>query len=74
MVRPRLCSGKESTTSGGDARDTCLIPGSERYPRVGNGNPLHCSCLENLTGRGAWQAPVCGSAKSPTQLSTHTHN
>ena len=42
--------------------------------REGNGTPLQSPCLENPTGRGAWQAPVCGSAKSPTQLSTHTHN
>jgi len=35
----------------------------------GNGNPFHCSCLENPMDRGAWQALVKGVAKSPTQLS-----
>ena len=26
----------------------------------------------SLEGRGAWQATVCGAAKSQTRLSTHT--
>ena len=26
-----------------------MIPGSGRFPAEGNGNPLHYSCLENLT-------------------------
>ena len=34
----------------------------------GNGNPLQCSCLENLRDRGAWWAAVCGVAQSRTQL------
>ena len=34
----------------------------------GNGNPLHCSCLENSTDRGAWQAiqSMGSHAKSQT--------
>ena len=36
----------------------------EDSPGVGNGNLLHCSCLENPTDRGAWQATVYGVAKS----------
>ena len=36
--------GKEPTCSAGD---TDLIPGSERSPGEGNGNPLQYSCLEN---------------------------
>ena len=35
----------------------------------GNGNPLHCCCLENPMDRGAWQATVHGVAKSQMQLS-----
>ena len=31
----------------GDARAVGLNPGSGRFPGVGNGNPLQCSCLEN---------------------------
>ena len=38
----------------------------------GNGNPLQCSCLENLTDRGAWWAAVQGVAKSRTL--THRHH
>ena len=34
----------------------------------GNGNPLHCSCLENPRDRGAWWAAVYGVTQSPTRL------
>ena len=34
----------------------------------GNGNPLQCSCLENLRDRGAWWAVVYGVAQSWTRL------
>ena len=34
----------------------------------GNGNPLHCSCLENPRDRGAWWAAVCGVTQSQTRL------
>ena len=34
----------------------------------GNGNPLLCSCLENLRDGGAWWAAVNGVAQSRTQL------
>ena len=50
-----------------------LIPGSERSPRGGHGNPLQYSSLENPMERGAWQASVHGVIKSqtqPRQLST----
>ena len=44
------------------------IPGSGRYPREGNGNPLQYSCLGNPMDRGAWRATVHGSqALDPTQ-------
>ena len=33
--------------SAGDTRDAGSIPGSERAPGVGIGNPLQYSCLEN---------------------------
>ena len=45
------------------------IPGSERPPGEGNGNPLHYSCLKNRMDRGAWQATVYGFPKSQTELS-----
>ena len=34
----------------------------------GNGNPLQCSCLENLRDGGAWWAAIHGVAQSRTQL------
>ena len=34
----------------------------------GNGNPLQCSCLENLRDRGAWWAAVYGVAQGRTRL------
>ena len=34
----------------------------------GNGNPLHCSCLENPMDTGAWWAVVYGVTQSWTQL------
>ena len=40
----------------GNAEDAGLIPGSGRFPREGNGNPLQYSCLENPMDRGAYNA------------------
>ena len=57
----------------GDGRDVCLIPGWGRSPRIGNGNPLQYSCLENPMDRGTWQATVHGVRKSWPQLSIHRH-
>ena len=34
----------------------------------GNGNPLQCSCLENLRDEGAWWAAVYGVIQSQTLL------
>ena len=44
---------KESAWSVGDTGDAGLIPGLERSPGVGNGNPLQYFCLKNPTDRGA---------------------
>ena len=41
-----------------NAGDTGSIPGSERCPEEGNGNPLQYSCLENSMDRGAWQGTI----------------
>ena len=46
-----------------NAGDTGSIPGSERSPGVGNGNPLQYSCLENSTNREARWATVHEVAK-----------
>ena len=70
---------KESCNSG----NVGSIPGSERSPGGGNGNPLEYSCLENPMDRGAWQAIVQRVAESDTtewlcawvrtRAHTHTH-
>ena len=65
---------KNSPVSAGDAGDTGSIPGSGRFPGVGNGNPLQYSCPENSMDRGAWWATVHGVTKSRTQLNTRTHS
>ena len=54
--------------SAGDERDMGLIPGSERSPGRGNGNPLQYSCLENPIDRGGWRATVYRFEKSQTRL------
>ena len=46
--------------------DPGSIPGSERSPGGGNGNPFQDSFLENPVGRGAWQTTVHGVTKSQT--------
>ena len=56
-----------------NAGDTGSIPGSERSPGEGNGNPLQYSCLENTMDRGAWQATVPGVAELDTHMFTHGH-
>ena len=50
---PGRSNGKESACNAGDLGS---IPGLERSPGEGNGNPLQYSCLENPMDRGAWQA------------------
>ena len=48
------------------AGDMGSIPGLERSPEEGHGNPLQYSCLENPMDREAWRAAVCGVAKNQT--------
>ena len=42
-----------------------------KIPGVGNGNPLHYSCLETSMDRGDLWATVHGITNSGTQLSMH---
>ena len=55
---------KNPPTNARDARDAGSIPGSERSPGEGHGNPLQYSHLENLMERGTWWAVVHGITKS----------
>ena len=61
-------SGKEPIYQFKRLRDTGLIPGSERCPGGGQGNPFQYSCLENHMDREAWQATIYRVTKSWTQL------
>ena len=46
-----------------NAGNAGLIPVSRRSPEEGgNGNPRHCSSLENPMGREDWRAVVLGVA------------
>ena len=42
---------KNPPVKAGDVRDVGLIPGWERSPGGGHGNPLQYSCLENSHGQ-----------------------
>ena len=61
---PRWHNCKESDTG-----DMSSVPGSGRFPGVGNGNPLQYSWLENSMDRGTWWSTVHGVTKRWTQLS-----
>ena len=64
--------GSEVKASACNAGDLGSIPGSERAPGEGNGNPLQYSCLENPMDGGAWWATVHGITKSQTRVSKFT--
>ena len=69
FTAPTLSSsvGKESACNAGDRGS---IPGSERSPGEGNGNPLQYSCLVTPKDRGAWQATVHGVTRVRHNLVT----
>ena len=57
-----------------DEQDIGLIPGLGRSPGVGNGTPLHHSCLENIMDRGAAKSQtVYGATKNQTHPSTYMY-
>ena len=55
---------KYSLANAGDIRHTGSIPGLERSPGEGHGNPLQYSGLENPMDRGSWWATVHRVTKS----------
>ena len=66
---------KSLPANAGAISDMGSIPGLERSPGDGNGNPLQHSCLENSMDRGHWRATVHAVTKSQTWLkwlSTYT--
>ena len=60
---PRWLSGKTTPANAGNTRDSGLIPGLERSPGEGKGNPFQYCCLGNFMDRGAWRATIHGVAK-----------
>ena len=60
---------KNPPANAGDTGDMGSVPGLERSPGVGNGNPLQYSCLDSPMDRGAWWAVVHVVTKSWTRLS-----
>ena len=68
-VFPGGCVGKEPPFNPGDTRNV-----DQGFPREGNGNPLHYSCLGNTIDRRVWQATVHGVTRSWTRMSTHNNN
>ena len=64
MIIPLVIGGSESKESTCNAGDLGLIPGLERSPGEGHGNPVPYSYLENPMGRGAWGFIVHGATKS----------
>ena len=64
---------KNPPANAGDLKEENSIPGSERSPGRGYGNPLQYSCLENPMDRGSWQATVLRVAQGQTHLKQHTY-
>ena len=65
FLKTILCfpCGSEGKASACSAGDQSSIPGLERSPGEGNGNPLCYSCLENPMDGEAWWAAVMGSQR-----------
>ena len=66
MVFPGSSMVKNLSANAGNSGS---IPGLERSPEKGNGNPLQYPCLGNPMDRGAWQATVLEVTKSQIRLS-----
>ena len=64
---------KNPPATAGDGRDAGLIPGWGRSPRIGTGNPLQYSCLENSMDKGSWQTKVQRVTKSYKESETTKH-
>ena len=61
MDFPDGSDSKEFVCNAGDPGSS---PGTERFPREGNGYPFQYSCLENPMDRGGWRMTLQGVAKS----------
>ena len=68
MDFPGGSDGKASVYNAGDLGS---IPGLERFPGAGNGNPRQYSCLENPMDGGAWCPCVLKESDRTEQLHFH---
>ena len=59
---------KNLSTNAGDVRDAGSVPGPERSPGIGNGNPLQYSYLENSMDKRAWHVIVHEVTKNQIRL------
>ena len=66
MIRWGFPGGAMARDLPANAGGSSSFSGSGRSPRVGTGNPLQCSCLENSLDREAWLATVHGVTNSWT--------
>ena len=73
LFTPIGTSGKESACQWRRHKRHGFNPWIRKIPRIGNGNLLQYSCLENPMDRGAWQVAAHGVTKSWTRLSTYAH-
>ena len=69
---PGFPGGSDSKVSACNVGDQGSIPGSERSPEEGSGNPLQYSCLENPMDRGAMVDYSPWVTKNRTRLSDFT--
>ena len=65
---------KNSPANTGDVKEVGSNPGLGRSPGGGDGNPLQDLCLENPTGRGAWQAQHFRVRQDGNNLAHTTHS
>ena len=73
---PRWCLVKNLPANAGDTRDAGSVSGWERFPQVGNGNPLQYSChgQRNLMGYSSWGCKELGTIEWVyMHTQTHTH-
>ena len=61
---------KNPPANAGNVKDMSSIPGLERCPGEGNGNPLQYFCLGNPMDRGAWKATAHGTTRVRYDLVT----
>ena len=73
MYGMEFSTGSDSKESACSAGDVGSIPGLERSPGEGNGDPPQYSCLENPMDRGAWRLQSMGLQRVRHLVSKEQH-